>query len=417
MRAKQEDRARELFQHLHEPNETCLGLSKGPPQGNAIGDVDGEKLFQSIAQSRAIDTGVIEDLEDFRLFVEGIDKDKISDMTTNIIRRHLIEYTQNQCALWGISLQENTQTGFWWCPATRTWENAFAAMLVVEGKKILLTPKSVVSYCKRYAPRKYHGRFVLEFLQNEHIRMQSVFVRHRKNGVPYVTKKSLEERVAAFSKEFIAEFTATHPDVFAEFKDWVKETSIPISNQELDEDDPAVVATYLKRRLREIPSGRDAATTYHRMSVGILELLFYPDAISPQVEREIHEGRKRIDITFDNAAPSGFFELLHSVHELPSQYIFVECKNYSRDVENPEIDQLSGRFDVNTGKFGLLLCRHVDDMALLIRRCADTYHSGRGMMIPIVDEDLLAMLDRVIAGDIRPYEQLLSSRFRDIALR
>jgi hypothetical protein len=214
MRAKQEDRARELFQHLHEPNETCLGLSKGPPQGNAIGDVDGEKLFQSIAQSRAIDTGVIEDLEDFRLFVEGIDKDKISDMTTNIIRRHLIEYTQNQCALWGISLQENTQTGFWWCPATRTWENAFAAMLVVEGKKILLTPKSVVSYCKRYAPRKYHGRFVLEFLQNEHIRMQSIFVRHRKNGVPYVTKKSLEERVAAFSKEFIAEFTATHPDVF-----------------------------------------------------------------------------------------------------------------------------------------------------------------------------------------------------------
>ncbi|MFP3656802.1 hypothetical protein SB777_38450, partial [Burkholderia sp. SIMBA_052] len=62
------DRARNLLNYLHEPNEICLGLSSDRPRGNAIGSVDGEKLFQSIITSRAIETGVVEDIQDFRLF-------------------------------------------------------------------------------------------------------------------------------------------------------------------------------------------------------------------------------------------------------------------------------------------------------------------------------------------------------------
>lgn len=80
------DAARGLLDYLHEPNETCLGLSVAKPQGNAIGSIDGDKLFQSIVNSKAVQSGIVEDIQDFRLFIDGIDKDKISDLTTNIIK-------------------------------------------------------------------------------------------------------------------------------------------------------------------------------------------------------------------------------------------------------------------------------------------------------------------------------------------
>ncbi len=96
--------ALELFLSLHEPNETRLGLSKGRSQGRGVGNEDALKIFNSLLTSKAVQSGLVEDIEDCRLFIQGIDKDKTSDMTTNIVRRQLITYTQRQCKLWKIPL-------------------------------------------------------------------------------------------------------------------------------------------------------------------------------------------------------------------------------------------------------------------------------------------------------------------------
>src|SRR5262249_46049392 len=156
-----------------------------------------------------------------------------------------------------------------------------------------------------------------------------------------VTKKDVAEYEAPLTKEFLRKFTESHPDVFRDFKANTINTLKPPGNEDLCASglpELSEVVDYLIQRLLEIPSGPHTATQYHRLVVGILELLFYPNLISPQVEREIHDGRKRIDITFDNAANNGFFYRLHRVYNTPAQFIFVECKNYSADPENPELD-------------------------------------------------------------------------------
>jgi hypothetical protein len=61
-----------------------LGLSIGNPQGRGVGPIDTDKIFENLARSRAIKSGFVTDIEDFRIFVPGIDKDKMSDLTTNI---------------------------------------------------------------------------------------------------------------------------------------------------------------------------------------------------------------------------------------------------------------------------------------------------------------------------------------------
>ena len=375
LRNKNITKAREAFLHLNEPNETCLGFSHGHPRGNGVGPMDAIKIFDSLLQSRAVQTGVVEDIEDCRVFIPGIDKDKISDMATNIIRRHLIQYTQAQAQLWGIPLQANVPSGFVWNRKQREWVNDYTDMLIVDGKKILLVPKAVVSFAKKYTAQQYHQHFVLNFLQNEHLRLNSVLVQRRlkKDGSEkvWVTKASVRDYEAPLDKEFLAKFTEDHPEVFQNFREETAHQITSITNKELSAPELPEVIDYLINRLKAIPPGNATASDYHRTVAGILELIFYPNLSSPQVEREIDEGRKRIDITFDNGATSGFFHRLHTTYRTPSQFIMVECKNYARDVANPELDQLAGRFTPNRGKFGMILCRTIDNMDLFLARCAD----------------------------------------------
>lgn len=416
----QADQARALFDHLHEPNETCLGLSSKRPQGRGVGEDDAERIFESLAESHAARTGLLQDLEDCRVFVRGIGKDKASDMTTNIIRRHLIEYTIQQCGLWDIPLREGP-SGFCWNGDNRTWEAGFTSNLYIGNRRILLVPKSVVSYCKEYAPEQYHRHFLLRFLQHDHLRLGTNLVqtRVRRNGeeVRFVTKISLIERGgAAFDKDYLSSFTQAHPQVFQDFRraERTRESSIPIEN--LITQDVQTICQYLEGKLLEIPPGTDEATRYHRVVVSILDFLFYPRLTKPVAEQRIHEGRKRIDVTFDNGATGGFFSALANQSRIPCRYVFGECKNYGRDVGNPEVDQLSGRFSINSGQFGLLLCRSVENMGLLLARCRDTLTDGRGLIIPLVDDDLVEGLHERGAGLEFPLEVRLDTLQRRLAL-
>lgn len=237
IRAQKVDKAKELFFHLSEPNETCLGLSKGLPSGRGVGAEDAHKIFNSLLESSAVQTGVVEDIEDCRVFVTGVDKDKTSDMATNIIRKHLVEYTQHQCELWGIPIQDNVPSGFMWDRQRKEWINIYTKMLVIDGRKILLTPKGIVSFVKEYTAKKYLQHFVLNFLQNQHLLLNSALVQRSigKDGSErvWVTKKSILEHDGPFSKEYLAQFTQEHPEVFAHFRTLTAYEVSSVKNQEI----------------------------------------------------------------------------------------------------------------------------------------------------------------------------------------
>lgn len=407
------DDARSLFTHLGEVNETCLGMSRGNPRGRGVGDGDSDDIFDSIVGSLAAQTGLIQDLQDNILFVNGFGKDKLSDMTTNIIRKPLIEYTQKQCELHNIPLTENVPSGYFWNRRSMQWEQEYTSMLIIQNQKILLVPKGVVSFCTDYTPTRYYNHFVLNFMQNEHLRLNSALVQTRKNGNRYVTKKELKER-HPFSKDFIADFTNRNPQILQQFKNQTNTDSL--SNLEISDIDINNLKTHLINELRRIIPGSQEANTYHKLITGILELIFYPNLIYPTLELEIHEGRKRIDIVFDNASTNGIFFRFSNNMNLPSQYIMVECKNYTSDPVNPELDQLAGRFSPNRGKVGFLLCRHIDNFDRFIQRCQDTYRDERGLIIPLVDEDLFQILENYNDRDNNYLEQFLSERVRIIAI-
>ncbi|MDO7908931.1 hypothetical protein Q5741_21445, partial [Paenibacillus sp. JX-17] len=212
-------------------------------------------------------------------------------------------------------------------------------MLVIEERVILLVPKGAVSFSQRYTPDVYCRHFVLNFHQNEHLRLLTPLVKETrlKSGeIKWeVFKKDLIEELHPFRKEYLREFTRNHPQIFNQFRQQAKNQMNSITDDQL-EDEPGFsieeFVDYLKDRLTAIVPGTNTANLYHTHIMGILEYLFYPNLVCPVKEQEIDEGRKRIDISFENAAKSGFFYNLHSVKQIPCSYIFVECKNYSRDI-------------------------------------------------------------------------------------
>src|SRR5690606_15407878 len=138
---------------------------------------------------------------------------------------HINDYTIDLGNLHRINMQPNVPSGFYWNRGTNQWEQQACNSLVIDQRKIVLVPKGVVSFCKDYVPSKYYQHYVLNFMQNEHLQMNSALVQQRKNGTKFVTKKDLKER-HPYSKEFLTNFTQRNPDVLERFKNETKTGSL-----------------------------------------------------------------------------------------------------------------------------------------------------------------------------------------------
>lgn len=417
IRTNRQQEAKRLLNGLGEPNETCLGLSSENPRGRGVSGKQALDLYDKLSESQAARSGLLSELADCDLFVEGIGRDKISDITTNIIRTLLVEYTQKQCELHNIALTGTVASGKLWNVENQSWDQQHVALPVINGKKILLVPKSIVRFRLCLDGQEYYNHYVLNFLQDEHLNANSSLVTVLKKGTRKVHKKTLKEHYP-FNKEWMAQFTKENPSVLQRYKELLK--NIPgadgvLSHRDLDEDfDESAFAKSLISSLAEIPPGNDAANRYHSFIVGALEFIFWPNLMYPDKETPIHDGRKRIDITYTNAAREGFFQRIHSAPNTSANMVMVECKNYSKDPANPELDQISGRFSTNRGRFGLLLYRQTSDHKRLIARCKDTAVDGRGFVIPLGDEQISQILGLIADGKRKQIDSFLDSFFRQL---
>ena len=167
-------------------------------------------------------------------------------------------------------------------------------------------------------------------------------------------------------------------------------------------------------QLASIPVGRYDATNYEQSIEKIFSAAMYPALTNPQPQQRIHEGRKRIDITYVNIATDGFFCWLASHY--PASHVHIECKNYGREIGNPELDQLSSRFSPSRGQFGILSCRSFIDKELFIQRCKDTANDGRGFIIPLDDGDLHELVDILKSRDTSSEFSFFKNKFNRLIM-
>ena len=398
--------ALDLLTNLHEPNETRFGFSKARPRGAGISTKQAKQLFNALESSSAVRTGFINSLEECELMIEGISRDKISDLTTNLIRKQLALYTYEQCNLHGIHTRDVSLPPYYSIDQNR-WISGYHKLPLIGNRPVLLVPKIFARYDLNYDSHRYYRKFVLEYLKAEALSSGSSLVRTLRSGTKRVYKKDLEKEYPA-TKQNLFEFSRKHPEVLKKYRDELEQLERQGLKYSLDSVEERMVASALIDALRSIPVGSEEASEYHSLMIGILELLFWPHLINPKKEEEIHQGRKRIDIVMENGAYFGIFSRIREIRQYPCLFIPFECKNYSQDINNPEIDQIAGRFSRQRGKLGFICCRGFSNRNLFTNRCVDTFKDDRGLIVTLDDGIIIRMLSLIKEGKREDIDTLIS---------
>lgn len=150
--------------------------------------------------------------------------------------------------------------------------------------------------------------------------------------------------------------------------------------------------------LKNVRVGISEATKFHHLSERLISDIFHHQLKNPEIEKEINEGRARIDIRLHNRNKPGFFKNLKDMRDILCPTVAVECKNYQSDPNNPEFDQLSGRLTPLRGKFGLLICRKIINRRRTIGHCTDRVKKEE-FIIVLDDGDMAKLASLKKAGD------------------
>jgi hypothetical protein len=270
-------KARRLLSSLSEPNETRLGLSHGKAQGRGMGDALARDVWKSLSRSRAISSGLIEDLEDTVLFVEGIGFDILSDITTNIVRSQLLEFTQDVAGFYGIPLTKGIGSGQLWDRQTRQWSQKYTSLPLTKHGPLLLVPKSIVRRSQTFDPGEYYNHFILPQLQNDEMIAGSSLVEVLKDGRRRVTKESVKKKYGQ-GKGVNLNVTLKNPAVLERYKQSKLGFRQPLDHADVSDltGGPLPDWDALLAAVKGVAPGPAGATDYHRSVESLLTALFYP---------------------------------------------------------------------------------------------------------------------------------------------
>lgn len=131
-------------------------IGRGP--GNTV-----EKALTRINSQELVKQGVISDFSTIQLYIRGINKDKISDMVTSIVKGALIKFMDDVVASYPDNLLERKEVEeFVWSAEQSKWVHEKVNGYFYKGNRVVLVPKNWISRNLDYTNRRFFTYFVFE---------------------------------------------------------------------------------------------------------------------------------------------------------------------------------------------------------------------------------------------------------------
>jgi hypothetical protein len=364
-RAGKQDQAIEQLIAASECDEVGLGTS-ATKKGTRIGRRKAEEilsLFDRISYYR--DHG-FRHFEEIQLFVDGIGKDRISDIACNFIKSFLIDYTAQECRSLGIELKRKLVPNVY-NPTSLAFEHVETDVPVhpETGLPVLLVPKRWL----RHVPWINYDIYFRDFCPQDDIAHEG--------------EELTRVRVQTYNRDNYNVIDAYVQARERSFED--------CQNDPLFSQIPILSARRKMAAIRKLPSGKDngADVAYEKLIGQLLPSLFYPQLDFAQEQARTDSGVSIRDLIFYNSRTHPFLQEL--MDDYGSRQITFEMKNVN-EIEIHHVDQLNRYLKDNLGNFGVFVTRNPLKKARF-SSTIDLWSGQRKAIVALTDSDVEQMVE------------------------
>lgn len=173
---------------------------------------------------------------------------------------------------------------------------------------------------------------------------------------------------------------------------------------------PLSIEKLYAEALHAIPT-KDMAEEYHRLVSQIVLRIFRNSLRNMVIKVTMDQQLKIIDTVYSN--DGGFFTKISKSENINCNYIALEAKNYSDDLENPQYDQIKGRLDPDVGQLGLLVCRKIRDVEKSNKLC-QSFIRDHKYIIVLTDKELIDLLELSSDNNTEEIDDFMDAKLRSI---
>jgi hypothetical protein len=365
VRQGREEEAVEQLLIASECEEVGLGISRNR-RGKHIGRkqaLDVLSLFRRIPYYQEYG---FRHFEEIQLFVEGIGKDRISDIACNLMKSFLIDYTTQECRELGIALN-TVEVAKVYEPGVRKFLPIKTELPVHPDTKkpLLLVPKRWL----RHTPYINYDDYFRDYCPQDDITHE---------GEDIICVKVLT-------------YNRDHYDIVDFYVREKERTFGDCKNDPLFSQIPIISARRKLNMIKKLPTGKegDADKTYEKAVGELFPSLLYPYLDFAQVQARTDSGVSIRDLIFYNSRKHPF--LAELLNDYGSRQITMEMKNVEK-IGREHIDQINRYLTDELGKFGILITRHPLKRAEFTRTI-DLWSGQRKAIIAVTDADIEQMVE------------------------
>ena len=349
-----------------ECDEVGLGYS-GKRQGIRISEGKAAEILSLFETIPEYAKHGFRHFEEIQLYIDGISKDRVSDICCSFLKSFLIDFTIDQCEMLGIPLEVGAPCSIYdyQSHSFRNDEKVYLPVNPESREPIIFVPRRWLrftpwinfdGYFKNYCPRD------VIFNPGEPADRVKVLNFNRHNY--------------GLVQSYVRAKVRTQEDCKAD----------PLFQQ--------IPVTSAKRKLSEIsklPIGRDegADRRYEDLVSQLLASLFYPYLDFAETQSRTDSGTLIRDLVFYNNRSLDFLDEIYT--DYGNRQLIMELKNV-RAMDRQHISQLNRYLTTGLGNFGALVTRNRLSRAMF-RNTIDLWSGQRKSIIAITDEDLSLMVN------------------------
>lgn len=354
--------SREILIEISECNEVGLGNS-GTRIGKRIGEKKADEILKLFERIPQINKQGFQHFEEIQLLVDGISKDRVSDISCSLIKSFLIDFTIDQCQNLNIPIEKSTVKLFDYKTSKIIEEETFLPINPNTKSPIILTPKRWL----RYVPWISYD----DYFQN------------------YYIKDVKKEFDGKLNRVQILNFNRANYDLVESYTSLKESNSKELKNDPLFSQIPVTSAKRKVSKILKLPTGKinNADRQYEDLMVQTMASLLYPHLDFAQEQSRTDSGAQIRDLIFYNNRSYDFLKDIYDTFE--TKQIVIELKNV-KEIQREHINQINRYLTEQFGGFGIIFTRNKPPKSIY-QNTIDLWAGQRRCIIILDDSDLELM--------------------------